>query len=438
MSDSNTSTLYYGWKIVTALLVILTFASGLSFYNHSIYINALASQSNFSISTASLAVSVFFLSAGVAGLLVGKMIQKVDARLSFTLGAILCCTALNSLAHVQSLWQLILVYMIFGSGFACSALLPATTIITRWFRKRRAMALSIASTGLSLGGVVITPLSVLLVETFGFETAAAIMGGMYLIGVIPVAWLWLRPHPESLGLQIDGNEQTSAGAQTEQAVESNEAPDGQPQVAVNAVTEQGISLKQARGMWLFWGICIGYVFLMMAQVGGIAHQYGLARELLTEAQTALAVAILPVASIVGRLIGGWLVEQMSIRRFAVIVMIMQAVSLLLLSGGFNIVSLCVGLFLFGSSVGNLLMLQPLLLAEAFGVQDYPRIFSISNLMSSWGTASGPAIMGLVYTSSGNLYAMPYLVAACAGLVGLFLFISAGRLHAQLEALNESS
>lgn len=434
MSDSHSNGLYYGWKIVAALLVILTFASGLSFYNHSIYLNALSTQSNFSVSSASLAVSVFFLSSGVAGLLVGRMIQRVDARVSFTIGALLCCTALTALAHVQAMWQLVIVYMIFGSGFACSAVLPATTLITRWFRNRRAMALSIASTGLSLGGVVITPLSAYLVESFGFSTAAPIMGVMYLAGVIPVAWIWLRPEPATLGLLIDGRrDMASLAAEGKDQTGNNHNVVGNvASVTVQAdfhSAEQGVSFAQARRTWLFWGICFGYVFLMLAQVGGIAHQYGLAREILSESQTALAVAILPVASIIGRLIGGWLVEQMSIRRFAIIVMIMQACALLLLSGGFNYLSLCFGLFLFGSSVGNLLMLQPLLLAEAFGVQDYARIFSVSNLMSSWGTAAGPAMMGIVYASSGSQYAMPYLAIACAGVVGLLLFVSAGRLHA---------
>ncbi len=432
MSDVNKPGLYYGWKIVAALLVILTFSSGLSFYNHSVYLNALATQSSFSVSTASMAVSVFFLSSGVAGLLVGRMIQRVDTRISFTLGALLCFIALTALAHVQALWQLILVYMIFGSGFASSALLPATTLITRWFRRRRAMALSVASTGLSLGGVVITPLSVLLVERYGFSTAAPLMGVMYLIGVIPVAWLWLRPEPASLGLQIDGGK-----SEPEVAVASSAPADPvRKPIVSQKISEQGITLKEARKLWLFWGICIGYVFLMLAQVGGIAHQYGLAREQLSEAQTALAVAILPVASIVGRLLGGWLVEQMSIRRFAIIVMIMQAVALMILAGGFSPLSLCIGLFLFGSSVGNLLMLQPLLLAEAFGVRDYARIFSVSNLMSSWGTAAGPALMGIAYAASESQYALPYFVIALAGLVGLCLFVSAGKLTAtQVEGAN---
>ena len=167
----------------------------------------------------------------------------------------------------------------------------------------------------------------------------------------------------------------------------------------------------------------------MAQVGGIAHQYGLAREILTDAQTAIAVAILPVASIVGRLIGGWVVGQMSIRHFAIMMMILQSASLSILAGGFSVLSLCIGLALFGATVGNLLMLQPLIIAEAFGIRDYAKIFSVANLMSSWGTAAGPAILGFIYGANQNLYGPSYAVAAAASAIGLVLFLAGGMLRA---------
>jgi predicted MFS family arabinose efflux permease len=199
-------------------------------------------------------------------------------------------------------------------------------------------------------------------------------------------------------------------------------------MASKGKVEPGLSFKEARSGRFFWGVSLAYIFPMLAQVGGIAHQYGLAREQLDDAQTALVVAILPVASIIGRLIGGWVVDQGAIRSFAITMMVLQAGSLSLLAGGFSVLTLCVGLFLFGASVGNLLMLQPLILAEAFGVKDYARIFSVSNLMSSMGTSIGPALLGFVYVANNSLYAAAYTVAAAAGGLGLLLFLAGGKLE----------
>ena len=382
MVGNEKEQIYYGWKIVAALLFLLTFTSGLSFYNHAIYLNALATQSNFDVSTASTAVSIFFLTGGVMGLFVARWVQEYDPRICITAGAIISFMSLSLLAYVSTVWQLFLVYAFFGTGFSASSLIPATTLVTKWFHRRSAMALSVASTGLSLGGVILTPLSAVMVESLGFKIAAPLIGVIFLVGVVPVAWMYLRESPESMGLHVDGDLPESI----DESVTSDP-----PQVI-----EGGITFKEARRRKFFWGVSLAYIFLMAAQVGGIAHQYGLARELLTEAETAIAVAILPVFSIIGRLIGGWIVDRMSIRKFAISMMILQAASLSLLAGGFGIFTLFLGLAAFGATVGNLLMLQPLLIADAFGVKDYARIFSVSNLMSSWGTAIGPGVFGFVY------------------------------------------
>jgi MFS family permease len=425
MTDSN-SPLFYGWKIVFAILAQLTITSGLSFYNHAIYLTALAANPSFDVQTASFAVSLFFLSGGITGLWVAKWVQDYDPRICIIAGAIISGFALSSLAFVQEVWQLYLAFIFFGAGFSASALIPATTLVTRWFHRKRAMALSIASTGLSLGGVVLTPLCVLLVKSLSFELAAPLMGLLYTVGVIPIAWIWLRASPESMGLLPDGEEPPPilAPLNTGQSGE-----DGKAAAVSRDLASDGITFKQARGTRFFWGISIGYIFLMMAQVGGIAHQYGLARELLSESQTAMAIAILPIASIVGRLIGGWLVDRMSIRLFSIGMMILQGVSLSLLALGMNVLTLCLGLALFGATVGNLLMLQPLLIAEAFGIREYARIFAVANLMSSWGTAAGPAVLGLAFAANANLYSLSYWIAATAGVVGLILFLSGGKLRA---------
>lgn len=424
MPDADSRPIYYGWKIVAAILVLLTFSSGLSFYNHAIYLNALAARPAFTVQSVSVAVSIFFFSGGITGLGVARWVQDFDPRWCICTGAILSFFALTLLAHVNSVWQLYLVYAVFGMGFSAASLIPATTLVTRWFRKRRAMALSIASTGLSLGGVILTPLSVLMVETLTFKTAAPLMGVLYLIGVIPVALIWLRPDPASMGLAIDGERPSPIIHKSDAVVNFKSSVSNKIDASLD-----GLTFRQARSGRFFWGVACGYIFLMMAQVGGIAHQFGLAREQLTESQTAIAIAILPVASIVGRLIGGWIVDQMSIRTFAIFMMVLQCLSLCLLATGANALTLCLGLGLFGVTVGNLLMLQPLLIAEAFGVREYARIFSVSNLMSSWGTAAGPAVLGFVFAANKNLYSLPYAVAAMAAALGLLLFLAGGKLHA---------
>ena len=181
MLRDTDSQVYYGWKIVAAIFVLLTFTSGLSFYNHAIYLNALAAKPPFTVGIASMSVSIFFFTGGVTGLFVARWVEDYDPRISITAGAVMSFISLSLIAYVETTLQLFFVYGLFGAGFSASSLIPATTLVTRWFKKRRAMALSIASTGLSLGGVILTPLSILMVDSLGFNTAAPLIGVIYLL-----------------------------------------------------------------------------------------------------------------------------------------------------------------------------------------------------------------------------------------------------------------
>ena len=82
--------------------------------------------------------------------------------------------------------------------------------------------------------------------------------------------------------------------------------------------------------------------------------------------------------------------------------------------------------LFGLMVGNVLVLHPLLLAEAFGVADYPRIYARSQLVLSLGYAFGPFLLGWLRDNAGG-YRTSYLVAAGLSAVGVTMYALGTRL-----------
>ena len=71
------------------------------------------------------------------------------------------------------------------------------------------------------------------------------------------------------------------------------------------------------------------------------------------------------------------------------------------------------------------MLQPLLLAEAFGTRHYGRIYSVSNLITAVGVAGGPALIGVLYEASGG-YTLPYLAVSAASVLSCAILLFAGR------------
>ncbi|MEL6983307.1 MAG: MFS transporter, partial [Actinomycetota bacterium] len=78
---------------------------------------------------------------------------------------------------------------------------------------------------------------------------------------------------------------------------------------------------------------------------------------------------------------------------------------------------------FGISIGNLLMLQPLLLAEGFGVKNYGRIYSFNQLFGTIGVAGGPLALGVLRDLYD--YEIAFFVAAGASFAGFVFMVLAG-------------
>ena len=101
--------------------------------------------------------------------------------------------------------------IVFGLGFALTSLVPSSTIVTRWFVRKRSVALSIASSGLSLGGIAITPVIATIIDADSLVYWAPRLAVAFLIGMLPAVWFLIHPAPEPLGLRPDGDRPLAQG-----------------------------------------------------------------------------------------------------------------------------------------------------------------------------------------------------------------------------------
>ena len=146
-----------GWVVLAGVFGVMMITSGMVFYALGAFLDAFVDEQGFSTGLAGAGVGMFLLASGLCGYYTGKLVNRFDARWVITAGTAVSTVGMALLSQVRSSWQMFVVMTIFGIGFGLCGLVPTTTLVTRWFERRRSVAMAISSTGLSLGGIVLLP-----------------------------------------------------------------------------------------------------------------------------------------------------------------------------------------------------------------------------------------------------------------------------------------
>ena len=395
-----------GWVVLSGVFGVMMITSGMVFYALGAFLDAFVDEQGFSTGLASAGVTAFLVASGLSGYYTGAFVNRFDVRWVITGGILISAVGMSLLAEIRNGWQMFAVMTVFGVGFGMCGLVPTTTVVTRWFQRRRSIALSIASTGLSLGGILLLPLVTRRIESDSLVEWAPRFAAVYCVSLLLSTWLLVRAWPHDVGLGPDGDP----------------AQDGQQNGA--AAGAVGTPFERAIRSRFFVFTAIGFVLVMGSQIGAIQHIYKLTGDRLNlEAAATGAVSILAATSVVARICGGIAAMKVPLRWLTMWLMAVQCVGLCVLALADSGVSILVGVIVLGSAMGNLLMLHPLILADAFGVKDYPRIYGFGSLLMVIGGAGGPVVVGVVRDAFS--YQSGFFVIAAIAVVGLAVYSFAG-------------
>ena len=397
---------FYGWWIVFAGSTILFTASGIGFYCHSVILDPLRAQHAWSKGTLSAAISLFFFSNGVAGLFIGRWVDRYGPKWFLVSGAFLFSTGLISLTKVQTLPQLFAIYLLLSLGFCTTALVPVNTLLTNWFIRKRGFAMSIASNGLSIGGMVMVPLTSFLILNLGLNKALFILAGIYVLVVVPVTLIFVKQKPSDIGQFPDGDTPGDSPGET--------------------FDNKSVQMKtwtrfQAAKTLAFWSIALAFMLALAGQIAYLVHQVSFLSQHLGVQKAAAAVSITTGASILGRFFLGFFVDRLDKRFVTMACVILQGSAVITLAFSSHVVVLYLCTFVFGLTMGPLLMMQSLITGECFGIPSFAEISGAIGFITIPGAAFGPVIAGLIYDITQN-YTMSFLLFASAS------FLSAGIIY----------
>ena len=370
---------FRGWGVVAGVCGLMAVASGLGFYNASVYLEALVAERDIPIALGSWASAAFFVLFGLAGVPISRWIAERDPRPVMLAGGALGGLALLGLGVAERPWQLFGVFSALGVAFAAISFIPGTVLVNRWFVRRRSMALALATTGLSIGGIVITPATARAIEQMGLAEVTPWLAAIWTLGVVVLVAVAVRPWPEAYGL----------------------APDGDPVPSGPSPVSVGLAPGQVYRTRTFRWLTAGVTLLMLSQVGALAHLYGIGVTRTDPATAALAVSTVAASSVVGRLAGIWVLQRLEALVFTLALGSLQVVAMALLAVDAGGTGLLLATAVFGLSVGNLLVVVPVVLVESFGVLPYARIYATNQLIGAIGVAIGPIVFGSVRDALGT-------------------------------------
>ena len=202
---------FFGWYIVAATVFIAFIGVGAR-QGFGVFVVPMSDDFNWSRSSISFAASLGFLLNGIVQPFIGGIFDKFGGRLVITGGLIVVGISTFSLAFTFHLLFLIFMFGVVSS-VALSAISITTTgaLLSKWFRRRRGTVMGLNSAGVSIGGLIMVPFAMYLLQATNWQVTWAALGLLVLFIGAPLAWLFIRDDPEQMGLHLDGDTDAAGG-----------------------------------------------------------------------------------------------------------------------------------------------------------------------------------------------------------------------------------
>ena len=385
--------LAYGWVIVGAGALMGCVAIG-ALFSLAVFLQPMSDATGWSRTGISTAMTLDFLTMGVAAFGWGVLTDRFGPRIVVLSGAVLLGLGLVLASRATSLLEFQLVYGVLVGVAAGAVFAPMMVTVTGWFEKHRGLAVSIVSAGMGVAPMTISPFAQWLISSYDWRTAQLVIGIAAWVLLVPAAFLVRRPPAVTAaapGVPAEGGEDMTVS----QALRS-------PQFIVLGLT--------------FFCCCA-------AHSGPIFHTVSYALACGLPAMTAVTIySVEGLAGLGGRIVFGLLGDRFGARRVVVVGLMLQALG----AGGYYFTR-DVGEFytvaiLFGLAYGGVMPLYAVIAREYFPMRIMGTVFGGATMISSLGMALGPAAGGWIFDTFGG-YGYLYIGSFGIGLAAVAIALA---------------
>ena len=323
-------------------------------------------------------ITIVFL---VAGPLVGRLVDRSNPQrlltasfLGLSLGYLSLALSTGSIVQYYASWVVICV-----TGLGTTPII-FTRLINIAFDRRRGLALGLVLAGPGFVTALLKPLAGWAIDFGGWRCAVVVIGLLPVLVALPVCrWALSR-------------------ATLTRSLE----PDGQ---ALQAPELTGVTLRAAMLTRTFWTMMVLFLPIAVAIAAIIPHLENILRNTgLDPGRVIQLTTAMGIAVAAGRLICGWLMDQIWAPMVGAISWVAAGFGFLMLGAApVAFEQALVAIFLIGFAAGAEYDLMSFLVSRYFGLRHYGLIYGVAFAVFAVGAGFGPALLGHLYDLSGSYH-----------------------------------
>jgi MFS family permease len=367
----------YAWLRLAMSLLLMTIG-GSGMYAITVVLPRMQQDFATSRGDASLAYTLTMIGFGIGGVLMGRLADRFGVMVVVMIGAVGLGLGYIAASFAPGLLLFCLVQgLLIGMLGTSATFAPLVADTSRWFDRRRGIALAICMSGNYTAGAVWPPVMQYFIDLVGWRQTYLGLGVFCIATMVPMALL-LRPRPPS-------QEVTAAAASPSGAGPTfSRRPLGlPPNVLLALLSLAGVSC------------CVA---MSMPQVHIVAYcgdlGFGAARG-------AEMLSLMLGMGVVSRLVSGWISDRIGGLRTLLLGSLLQGFALLLFLPSDGLVSLYVVSGMFGLFQGGIVPSYALIVREYFPPEEAGARVGIVLMATLMGMALGGWMSGAVFDLTGS-------------------------------------